>query len=207
MIEAAIKNNAAFTPKNFIEIGSRDGHDTAAMRQVFNLSPRNCFIFEAHPWCYSNIITTYPEFNTFNCAISNKTMPITFNAGIVGVEDNIGCSSIKESSGDFKSDLIEVDAWRFDEICESLKIDSIDIIKIDVEGHTLEVLEGFGKMLSKVKALQLELEHIECWAGQALYDEIKKFLLDNDFVEVFFVRHAYDQSDSMWINNKHLKKK
>lgn len=208
MIDLALKNNANFIPTNFIEIGSRDGHDTNFIKQHFNIPDNKCYIFEAHPDCFLNIKNTYPTFNIFNCAISNKTQPIKFNAGIIGVENNIGCSSIlKDTSGGFKSNEILIDGWRFDEICTQLDLIDIDVVKIDVEGHTKEVLLGFGSMLSKTKSLQLELEHIECWENQTLYDDINKFLIDNGFIEIVFIRHSYDQSDSFWINQNYIKKK
>lgn len=207
MIEVAMKQFANFTPTNIIEIGSRDGHDTEHIRRTFGLSEESCYIFEAHPDCYAAIEKSYPRFNLFNCAITNKVGVVEFNAGIVGVEDNIGGSSVlKDVTGNFKSKTVQVDGWRFDEVCKTVGLVDIDLVKIDVEGHTQEVLEGFGSMLDRTKAIQVELEHKECWEGQALYEDIKKFLIENNFMEVFFIRHAHDQSDSFWIKEKYYKK-
>jgi len=208
MIQEALKiYSSNFKPKNIVEIGSRDGHDTNTLKNLFSIDPNNCFIFEAHPECYKNIYETYPDFNNFNCAISNETKPIKFNAGIFGVEKNVGVSSILEySSGDFISNECVIDGWRMDDICKNINLKEIDIAKIDVEGHTLEVLQGFGSMIKNTKSLQLELEHVECWKGQALNDTVESFLKDNGFIQVFFVRHCYEQSDSFWINEQYLNK-
>lgn len=207
MIEISMRQFANFTPKNIVEIGSRDGHDTDYMRRMFNLPEDCCYIFEAHPDCYSMIGKNYPGFNLFNCAITDKTGVVQFNAGIVGLENNIGGSSmLKDVTGNFKSNVVSVDGWRFDEVCSKLELQEIDLIKIDVEGHTKEVLDGFGVMLDKTKAIQVELEHKECWEGQALYEDIKKYLLNNNFIEVFFIRHAHDQSDSFWIKDGYCKR-
>lgn len=207
MIDVAMKQFIKLPPKNIFEIGSRDGHDMEYMRRLFNLPEQSCYIFEAHPDCYANIGNTYPNFNLFNCAITNKTGVVEFNAGIVGVEDNIGGSSIlRDVTGNFRSNTVSVDGWRFDEACHKLGIEEVDLVKIDVEGHTQEVLDGFGNMLDKTKAIQVELEHSECWEGQALYEDIKRYLIDNNFIEVFFIRHAHDQSDSFWIKDRHYKK-
>lgn len=206
MIELSMKQFVNFKLNNIIEIGSRDGHDTECIRNIFDLSNEQCYIFEAHPDCYESIKKTYPDFNVFNCAVTNKTGIVKFNAGIFGVEDNIGISSIlKDITGKFKSKQISIDGYRFDEICDKINLSDIDLVKIDVEGHAKEVLHGFGKMIDRTKAIQIELEHVECWEGQALYEDIKNFLLTKDFIEVFFIRHAYDQSDSFWINKKYYK--
>jgi FkbM family methyltransferase len=207
MMELALKNQVNFNIENFVEIGSRDGHDTNTIKSIFGLKDSNCYIFEAHPDCYQFITNTYPKFNTFNCAITSKTEPVTFNAGIVGVEGNIGMSSLLNLiSGDFKSKSVTVDGWRFDEVCNQINLDSIDCMKLDVEGYTYEVLSGFGDMLSKVKVMQIELEHTEVWEGQKTYVDIKSYLESNGFIETYFVRHSYDQSDVLFINEKYYKK-
>jgi FkbM family methyltransferase len=206
MTEVLLKSSITkVTPKNVIEIGSRDGHDTEAMRKMFNVPEENCYIFEAHPDCFSYISKTYPKFNVFNCAITNQTRPISFNAGVVGIEDNIGMSSLLERGG-FHSNKVTVDGWRFDEICTQLSLTSLDLVKIDVEGHTLEVLNGFGNMIQNTKVIQVEAEHIEVWEGQATYDKIKEFLSKKGFEEIAYMRHNWVQSDSLWINNNCINK-
>jgi hypothetical protein len=74
-----------FEPTSFIEIGSRDGHDTHYISHYFNINSVNCFIIEAHPQCFKNIISQYPQYRTFNIAASNQTGIIYFNAGIFGL--------------------------------------------------------------------------------------------------------------------------
>lgn len=197
----------SFVPKNIVEIGSRDGHDVNALKQIFNVTDNNCYIFEAHPDCYDQIKTTYSNFNVYNCAITNKTGPIKFNAGIIGVEGNVGISSVFDYKlGDFKSKEVEVDGWRFDDVCQHIELDQLDIVKIDVEGHSLEVLEGFGHMLQSTKLIQIELEHTEVWHNQATYDAVKQFFTSNGFIEVAHIRHSWCQSDSLWINDKYINK-
>lgn len=207
MLTLGVKHLLQHQPKNFIEIGSRDGHDTHIVSNELSIKPSNCYIFEAHPNCFTDIQKQYSQYNSFNCAISNKTGPITFNAGIVGVEDNIGCSSIlDDTNSTFRSKKVTVDGWRFDDVCQHIGLqDTLDLIKIDVEGHTYEVLEGFGDTLQRTKAIQLELEHKESWKDQKLYQDISNFLTQNSFEQVFYVKHSHDQSDSLWVNKTFFK--
>jgi FkbM family methyltransferase len=189
-------------PKNFLEIGSRDGNDTHFIKQNFNIEDSNCYIFEAHPKLYKEIQNRYSNYNVYNCAISNKTEPIYFNAA-TELEDNPGMSSVLNlSNSDFKSEKIQVDGWRIDDISKELKIENIDLTKIDVEGYSLEVLQGFGEMLKKTKCIQIELEHKKVWENQSSYDDVKSFLNENGFTELIYVRIAHDQSDSLWVQNK-----
>jgi FkbM family methyltransferase len=206
MIDVILKSGISnIRPKNIVEIGSRDGHDVKTLSDLYSIKEDDCYIFEAHPDCYNQIKSTYSNYNTYNCAITCETGPITFNAGIIGQEGNIGMSSInKQVQSGFISKEVVVDGWRFDDACNHLKINSIDLCKIDVEGHSLEVLKSFGKMLDVTKIIQVELEHSQIWKDQATYDEVKQFLMDNNMVEVANIRHCWTQSDSLFINKNYI---
>ena len=166
-----------FTPNSFIEIGSRDGHDTNYICQYWGLKPSNCYIIEAHPKCYEFIQNTYPQYNTFNIAASNKTEVVKFNAGIVGQEENIGISSLLDRTfSPFISEQVEVDGWRMDEVMNHFGVDKFDFMKIDVEGFGLEVLQGFGDKIKQTKYIQIEVETSEVWSGQSLYNDIVNYM-------------------------------
>lgn len=201
-IETGLKHILKFIPQNFIEIGSRDGHDTKTMQQMFGIPSSNCYIFEAHPELFKIIKNQYPEFNTYNCAVSNKTEPLTFNAADLQNEENPGVSSVLDMVDEgFKSNKVGVDGWRIDDISKKLNINNIDLVKIDVEGFSLQVLEGFGELIYNTKCIQIELEHKEVWKKQSTYDEVKSFLISKGFIELVYIRIAHDQSDSLWIQN------
>ena len=174
--------NKGFSPNSFIEIGSRDGHDTAYVNQFWNLDPSNCYIIEAHPVCYNNIISQYPQFNTLNIAASNKTEPVSFNAGVFGKEQNVGVSSILDRTySPFISEKVEIDGWRMEEVMEQLQIETFDFMKIDVEGLGLQVLEGFGEKIKNTKYIQIELEIQQVWEGQSYYEDVVSYLNDLGF--------------------------
>ena len=42
---------------------------------------------------------------------------------------------------------------------DSLEVDKVDMIKIDVEGYEMEVLKGAEKMLQSIKFLMIELNN------------------------------------------------
>lgn len=171
-----------FEPSSFIEIGSRDGHDTNYISRYFNIYSVNCFIIEAHPQCFKNIISQYPQFRTFNIAATNKTGIIKFNAGIFGKEKNVGVSSVLERTlSSFISEQVEVDGWRMDEIMNHINIHKFDFMKIDVEGLGLQVLEGFGEKLKNTKYIQIELEVAQVWENQSYYDDVVNYLKNQGF--------------------------
>lgn len=206
-IDIALNHIINFIPRNFVEIGSRDGHDTKTIQRMFNIPHQNCYIFEAHPELFKKIQNQYPEFNVYNCAISNKTSPLVFNAADLDSEDNPGMSSVLETvDSTFKSYKVNVDGWRMDEVSANILLHSIDLVKIDVEGFSLQVLQGFGSLLENTKCIQIELEHKEVWKDQSDYESVKQFLNSKNFVELVHIRMTHDQSDSLWVQRNLIDK-
>jgi len=199
-----IKNDG-FYPNSFIEIGSRDGHDTAYVSQFWNLSPSSCYIIEAHPECFLNIINQYPQFQSLNIAASDKTAPVTFNAGVFGKEENIGISSLlTRTLSPFTSEQVEIDGWRMEDVMEQLQVDSFDFMKIDVEGLGLQVLEGFGTKIKNTKYIQIELETQQVWEGQSYYDDVVTYLNNLGFEILDEINLDGIQKDVLFINKLHV---
>lgn len=188
-----------YVPNTFAEIGSRDGHDTRYIQQYWNLDPNNCFIFEAHPGCFDYIKKTYPQYHSFNVAVSNKTAPVTFYAAKIGEESNVGISSVldRDNPG-WKADSVTIDGWRMDDIINQLDLPILDVLKIDVEGLGLEVLQGFGKFLSTIKFVQVELETVEVWKGQTLHSDVVQFMDANGFKVAEDIVLSHNQNDTLF---------
>jgi len=172
-----------FSINSFIEIGSRDGHDTNFISKYWDIPCENCLIIEAHPDCYKNIIDTYSQYKTINIAASNTNGKIFFNAGIIGEEENVGKSSVlvENLHHGFISKKVEVESDRLDSVMKNINIESFDLCKIDVEGFGLEVLQGFGDKIRGFKALQIELETKQVWEGQSYFNDVVNYLKSFDF--------------------------
>jgi FkbM family methyltransferase len=201
-----LTSELTFTPKTFLEIGSRDGHDTKAVADYFNLDPKNCFIVEAHPILAQRIRETYPEFNTYEFAASNVKGEVTFNAILPENGENpVGTSSVLQSlTYQFSKNVITVPCDIMFNFLNSIGIEAPDLVKIDVEGFTYEVLEGFGNKLKEIGALQIETEKSEMWGGQKVHDEIVKYMKDRGFL-LYSKYDAWDnQYDCLFVNAKYL---
>ena len=194
-----------FKPNNFIEIGSRDGHDTEMIRRYWNLPFQSCYIIEAHPHCYKNIVDTYPEFCTLNIAASDTTAIVSFNAGIFGKEINVGTSSLLEKvQNTFIADKIDIDGWRMDEVMNQLTINKFDFMKVDVEGFALQVFKGFGDKIKYTQFIQVELETIHIWKDQFGYLEVKEYLEEMGFEVVDDIDLDGQQRDVLFKNTAKL---
>jgi FkbM family methyltransferase len=69
------------------------------------------------------------------------------------------------------------------------------LLKIDVQGFELEVLKGAGDGLARVDEVLVEASFVELYTGQALADEVIRYLADRDLrlVDVHGVVRSTDE--------------
>lgn len=70
---------------------------------------------------------------------------------------------------------------------DSLKIPSLDFIKIDVQGGELNVLKGSKESLNKCFGLKIEVEFIELYNDQPLFGDVSNFLREKNFQFIDFI--------------------
>lgn len=195
-----IDSQNTFEPKSIMEIGSMNGKDAYDLEQRYKTE--NVYIIEAHPLFYSQIKNKYSNYNVFNFAAFNIDGKIEFNA--INESVNLGISSIFERSDLYPTygpptyDKIIIDSKRLDTFFTEQKILEIDILKIDVEGLSYEVIEGFGEKIKKVKIIHIENEHVQVWENQKLFCDVEKLLINNGFI-LLSIKAGWPQSDSVWI--------
>jgi FkbM family methyltransferase len=196
-----VKKETNINVENVFEIGANFAQDADYLMEQFDLSPDKIFVFEAHPEIFEAVKKIH-KFNAYNVAVFNKNQEIEFNIYPLDYECT-GWSSIFWSTGE----KIKVEAIRMDTFMEKNNIKTIDFLKIDVEGATYQVLDGFGERIKDIKCIQLEAEHYSSnEVVVVLYEEISKLLIENDFDLVHFCRnYQMKQSDSFWIKKEHIK--
>lgn len=74
---------------------------------------------------------------------------------------------------------ISVESDTLINLCQELKIDHIDILKLDVEGSEYDILKSSSKMLKNIKKIVIE------WHGDYQKNACKNFLKKNGFKLVF----------------------
>lgn len=189
--------------KTIMEIGSMDGADANELAGYYKGS--RAYVIEAHPKFAKQISEKFPDFYVSSVAASNENKRIIFNAVTIDSE-NLGMSSMLQREENYPSydivyDPVTIDSVRMDLFCDVNEIESIDILKIDVEGNSYEVLEGFGDMLWFVKCIHVECEHEPVWKGQKLYADVEKLLIDKGFIPVA-IKVGFPQSDSVWVKKE-----
>lgn len=174
--------------RSILELGSRDGIDALKLSEHYKC---HVFAFECSPdaigVCMKNIQKN-PNVTLVPLAVWNKTGPISFFPMVEtkGIFYNPGASSCfpVDRSGHHKTYIqkeITVQATRLDDWLRSKKIESIDMLCIDVQGSAYQVLEGMGDLLEKVQYIIVELEHTVIYQGEVLFGEVENFLKSKGF--------------------------
>lgn len=204
-----IIEKTTITVKTILEIGSRDGNDANQLMNYFNLNSDDVWVVEPNPKQITIIESSYPKFNLVPNAIFSEETEHDFYQVDNDNPNDVGTSSLIDRNDDWyesKTNIIKVKTITGKQLLTKISRD-VDVCKIDVEGLTLEVLISFEDTLNQIKSFHLECEHREVWKGQKLYDDVAKFLTDNNYTQIYFdyCPGGTLQSDSIWVLNNYLK--
>lgn len=208
-----IKKLNAFTPRNVVEIGSRDANDAMQYASEFNIDPCNVIVFEPNPSLASTIRKQFPQIVVREEAIGREEGEATFHCvipnGISSADQRMyeGMGSLMERVDNIldRSKMVDIpiNVRKMHSIIRELNLFSIDICKVDAEGTTLSVLKSFERDLEKVKSFHLEMEYRSYWKGQDLAPAIKQFMTQHNFTLLCenYIGNS-DQTDSVWVHNR-----
>ncbi len=205
-----------FIPRNVFEIGSRDAKHAERLRSRFGISKDSTYIFEAHPQLFKNITIEFPAFKAINAAVGNECGTATFYARDLEQGTNQGTSSTRKREnmsavevGKYRDEQgrlyrkITVPAITMNAFITQNGIESLDLVKIDVEGATYDVLRGFGHSIRHVKAMHIEGELKPVWAGETLFPTIERYLRHHGFTKLTHEQEG-SQVDSIWMRRSLL---
>jgi FkbM family methyltransferase len=198
-------------PTNIVELGSRDGDDAEKLRVLAKLPPQDVYIAEAHPDCAKGIRAKYPLVNLYPVAIYSQAGILDFNAIDINFDKGyVGTSSLLKRNIDIvpleyaqivkdqEKNMVKVIGITGKMLLELINRPMIDMMKIDVEGVTLDVLKSFGDDLRLVKLLHIESEVVPMWHNGCNLDDTVNIMTHYGFKEVFRIQTYYQQIDTIW---------
>lgn len=181
------------------EVGSRDGRDGVELAERIYKGSKDWFwdnarivALEPNPMQAAIIREEYPEVKVLEVAASNARGSAPFVV-YEGDEGAVGSSSLRLDwkEGDHPQHQIIVQTDTLDDLVGDEKI---DIMKIDVEGHSIEVLNGFEQRLKQVKVFHIETER---WTDSNV--KVKAFMTARGFTMVDETEQYGGMPDQTWV--------
>ena len=205
MLEAAGNNyswvfphlaQAGIHPSLVAEVGSRDGLDAITLASHYQV---RVLVFEPDPinaeTCRTNLAGR-AGIDFFEIALAEHDGEVQFYSVDPDLYGNRGASSLYKISfadrpkadPDFGRGEVQrqvtVLANRFD----SLNLPVPEFLAIDVQGAELQVLRGFGPLLSDVRAVAVETSFTPSYIGAADFDQLHRFMTAAGFALVHNTR-------------------
>lgn len=183
------------------EVGSRDGKDGVEIATRIYAGHPDWFwsrarvvALEPNPDQVKVIEQDYPEVEIMKVAASNQkgTAPFMVYAGDEGA---VGSSSLnlRWKEDDLPGHIITVDIDRLENLIGD---EQIDIMKIDTEGHSMEVIEGLGDKLKQIKAFHIETEK---WTDSNI--KVKAYMMSHGYLCVDETEQYGGMPDQVWIRH------
>lgn len=184
------------------EVGSRDGDDGVELAERIYAFDSNRFwsdakvvALEPNPDQAKIIRERHPEVQVLEVAASNEggNAPFIVYEGSQGAVGSSSLNLLWKDGDNLKSHQIVVRTDRLDSLIGD---EVIDIMKIDVEGHSFPVLKGIGKKLDQIRVIHVETE---TWSGS---NKLVEDYLKNKGWTLVDVQEQYgDMPDQVWINS------
>jgi FkbM family methyltransferase len=188
-----------------VDVGSRDGDDAQWILDRLTVQEDvQVICVEARKSAAEAIKQKYPNFLVFATAVSDF---VGISKFVEMTEDEfVGSSSLmleRQNAYPTESVIIDVPVIRLDMILPS---GTIDILKIDVEGHSIPVISGMGDRMEDVLVAHIETETPErkAWGEPSNNLEVMKIMQDLGFsLANVSYQWGWSLQDQVWINTRH----
>lgn len=141
-----------FSPRVIFDVGANRGQSCDVFRHLFDTA--TIFAFEPSTESFELLRERYRDQQNVllhNFGLSSEARRAAMTIG-KGVSNSVVVNCNEQRDYEY------VELIRGDAFCCSSHVDSIDYLKIDAEGHDLDVLFGFEDMLASRKITAIEVE-------------------------------------------------
>ena len=197
-----------------IDVGSHKGLYTDLFLRNFNI--KMVYMFEPQKKFYKLIKKKYKNRNKiqiFNNAISDRNTEKKIYINKHDLTSSLTKSNKNNFYLNMKAKLFggnldnmitasyNVKTVRLSDIIKKKKIKSIDLIKIDTEGHELNVIKGLAKEISKIKVILIEFHTNDIYINYNS-NKIHKYLIKKDFVLKKTIKFPFTKwEDRIYLKN------
>jgi len=161
-VEAKLLRFIGIKPSVMLDIGANTGFYSAVLEDIVGAD--NLFIFEPLPHLYQQLKRRFKKAHVFGFALSSKEGKQNIRVPYIDGKrfDTRATFNAHAEPDQTGFDEIEVRLFPLDYIAKKVNFNSIGFIKIDVEGHELDVLNGGIKTITQFKPLiliEIEARH------------------------------------------------
>lgn len=91
-------------------------------------------------------------------------------------------------------------------VIEKLKIDFVQFLKIDTQGHDFEVIKSLGDKFNIVKFIKCEVQvtDFEVYKNQSKKEDVVNFLKEKGFELINISKETFDQEEDLIFENKNI---
>lgn len=171
----------------FFDVGANIGEYSELLKKRF--PGANVVALEPNPGPYKELESNSKKhcFTTVNSGLSSRPheADLFLGTGKTSKYGSLHQQVLPEIHGIKETEKVRASLTTLDALCENLKIDSIDFIKLDIEGHEFDALKGAGNMLKKCRigAIQFEFNSVNMIPRIFLKD-FYELLPDFDFYRI-----------------------
>lgn len=178
-----------------IDAGAFDGVEGSILARTW---PRGrVHSFEPIPEIFEKLVQTASK--TPNMSIYNYALSTTDGKSVMFISEFATQPGIATHSASLRAPKehiqyaphvvfprsITVDTFKIDTWAELNGIDHVDMMWLDMQGVELEVLKASPKILATTRVILLEVEFVEAYEGQYLYEDIKKWFEEKGFTLIW----------------------
>jgi FkbM family methyltransferase len=165
-------------PELLFDVGANRGQTSVQLATI--LPDPKIMAFEPNPNVFSELqrsVARFPQVSPVQMALGEQKRRITLNLCASSVNSSVLRYS-REDGADRIVDTVEVEMNTLDHFCAERGIESIDLLKTDVQGYELEVFKGAKSMLESngIQAVFCEVNIHKLYDGQCSFEEIYTYL-------------------------------
>ena len=169
------------TKLSLADVGAAGGLD----KRWHFLRPSNLteILFEPDPASFEELRNkSLPNTLVFNAALADRKKEVILNIckwrEVSSIyEPNFELINKYPDACRFEiEERINLKADSLSNLLNSQNIAALDFIKIDTQGSELEILRGAGDLLKSVIGVEVEVEFVELYKGQPLFQEVNSYI-------------------------------
>lgn len=165
------------------DVGANRGDYSVLLKKTFG-SKATIYSFEPSKYTYNELKRTtegLDNINTYNFGFGREDSELTLYSDSNGS----GLASVyKRRMAHYEVNLEKeevVEIKKIDTFCQEQKIDRINFLKLDIEGHEFKALEGAGQLLKSKKIDFIQFEFGQCDIDSRTFFQDFYYLLKDNY--------------------------